>query len=84
MIKQNLDKDLSFHVTNLKSNNIILKKLSIKWLLQKYREEDYPSDEIFLKDISKILITLEDSANMTNIPLCHQYTNIINLEKKID
>ena len=82
LIKQNIDKDLSFHVTNLKSNNIILKKLSIKWLLQKYREEDYPSDEIFLKDISKIIITLEESPNMKNIPLCYNYTNIINMEKK--
>ena len=56
LIIQNLEKDLSFHINNLRNNNIYLKKNSVEWLLQKLREEKYPSDEIFLKDISKIKI----------------------------
>lgn len=81
LIIQNLEKDLSFHINNLRNNNIYLKKNSIKWLLQKLREEKYPSDEIFLKDISKITITFENSSNMIDIPLCYKYNNLINLEK---
>ena len=65
----------------MRNNNIYLKKNSIKWLLQKLREEKYPSDEIFLKDISKITLTFENSSNMIDIPLCYKYNNLINLEK---
>ena len=60
LIVENLEKSLSFYIINLKNNNIILKKNQIKYLLQKYREEKYPSDSYFIKDIKKILITIDE------------------------
>ena len=81
LIMQNLDRDLSHHVQNLRNNNIHLKKNSIKWLLQKAREEKYPTNEEFLKDISQIVITYEPNPNMENLTIFYKYTNLINLEK---
>ena len=41
------------------------------------------SDEIFLKDISKINISLNNNIpDMINIPICYKYVNLINPEKK--
>ena len=45
---------------NLKQNNILLSKNQIKWLLQKIRENKFHKNDIFLKDITKILITFEN------------------------
>ena len=64
LIMQNLDRYLSHHVQNLRNNNIHLKKNAIKWLLQKVREEKYPTNEDFLKDISQIVITHEPNPNI--------------------
>ena len=73
IILKNLNKPLSFHMDNLKNNNVILTTNQIKWILQKLREKEYVSDEIFLKDISKINISLDDNIpDMINIPICYK------------
>ena len=78
-----LEKPLSLHLINLKNNNIILKKNQIKYLLQKYREYKYPADNIFLSDISKISIDLDkNNINMTDLPLCFTYSNLVNIRNK--
>jgi len=50
LIINSLGKPLSFHIMNLKNNDIILKKKHIKYLLKKYRENNFPSDSKFLND----------------------------------
>ena len=58
MIKQHLDKPLSFHLDNLKRNNIPFTKNKIKYYLQKYREEFFPKDKYYLDNIEYIKITM--------------------------
>ena len=83
LIINSLEKPLSFHIMNLKSNDIILKKNHIKYLLQKFRENNFPSDSKFLNDISQIMVTLDESNNnLTNIQICYSYNNIINIKNK--
>ena len=83
LIITNIDKNISFHVENLKNNNIILKKNHIKYLLQKYRESKFPSDDKYLKNISDIVITYDTNvADMINIPSCYCYKNFLNVEHK--
>ena len=78
----NIQKPLSFHVENLSKNNIQLSKYQIKNILQNFREESFPSNEKYLRDISKIRISLGDIFELKNIPLCHRYVNMINEKKK--
>ena len=78
MIVIYLTKPLSFHIENLKKNNIKLSKNSIKNILQSLREDEYPSNEKFLKNISKIRITLDKNIDYNNIPICFKYVNLIN------
>ena len=83
IILKNLNNPLSFHTNNLKNNNIVLTTNQIRWILQKLREKEFVSDEIFLKDISKINISLDNNIpDMINIPICYKYVNLINPEKK--
>ena len=83
LIFNNLEKNLSFHIDNLKNNNIILKRNQIKYLLQKYREIKFPSDEKYLKNISDIVITFDNAnSNMINMPMCYTYKNFLNVENK--
>lgn len=58
----------------------------IKWQLQKIRENIFPKEDIFLKDITKIRITLEDSSNLRNLNLCYKYVNTIDRDnhEKLD
>lgn len=85
LLVNSLDKPLSFHLMNLKNNNIILKPNHVKHLFQKYRELTYPSDTKFLIDISKIKITLDESnINTKDLSMCYSYNNIINIKKKIN
>ena len=56
----NIDKPASFHINNLAQNNIRLTTNQIKWLIHKIRQVNYPKDEDFIKDISKITITYEN------------------------
>ena len=74
---------MSFHIDNLKNNNIILKRNQIKYLLQKYREIKFPSDEKYLKNISDIVITFDNAnSNMINMPMCYTYKNFLNVDNK--
>lgn len=78
-----MDKPISFHIENNKNNNVLLKKNQIKYLLQKYREIKYPSNNKYLADISKIKITFEETnTNMINLPLCYKSASFINLKNK--
>lgn len=52
LILLNIQKPLSFHISNLKKNNIMLSINQIKYLIQKVREQNYPSNKKYLKDIS--------------------------------
>ena len=53
----------------------------IKWILQKLREERYPSDDKYLQNISNIKITFDNSANLQNLPFCYKLVNLINQKK---
>ena len=59
LIYTNIEKPLSFHKNNLRTNNIYLKNNQIKWILQRLREGKFPSDNKFLEDIFKINITFD-------------------------
>ena len=50
-------------------------------MLQKISEENFPSDNIYISDISKITITFDKEANMQNLPFCYKYVNFINFTK---
>ena len=54
---------------------------NLKWALQKLREELYPSNDKFLNNISKISLTLDDKATLSNIPFCFRYNNILSPDK---
>ena len=61
LIKQHIDKPLSFHLNNLKKNNIQFKRNKIKYYLQKYREESFPEDLYYLAHIEYIIITYDQN-----------------------
>ena len=67
----------------MKANNISLSNNQIKWLLQKIREEKFPSDTHFLEYISNIKITFDKEPNLQDINFCYKYVNAINPTKKI-
>ena len=50
--------------------------------MQKIREINFPKEDTFLKDITKITITFEDSPNLKNLNLCYKYVNTINMDNK--
>ena len=78
MIIHNISKPLKFHIENFKNNNINLSYNQVKWRLQKYREENFPNDNDYLKDISKIIISFEAGKNLENLPFCYKVVNMIN------
>ena len=81
LIMASINKSLSFHISNLKNNNIYLSKNQTKRLLQKIRENRYPPDDIFLKDISNIKITLDNESELKDINMCYKYAKLINPRK---
>ena len=81
LIMQNIEKPLKFHVDNFKKNNINLTYNQIKWKLQKIREEKFPNDFEFLKDISKIKIKFEKNIEGKDFPFCFKSVEMINPEK---
>jgi hypothetical protein len=81
MILNNIEKPLKFHIDNFKNNNINLTENQIKWRLQKIREKNFPNDAEFLKDISNINISFDNSHELQNIPFCYKVVNMINPEK---
>lgn len=83
LIISNINKPLSFQVQNLKNNGIYLTTNQVKWILQKQREENFPNDENFVKNISSIIITLNNNPNLQNLPICYKLCNIINIQKNL-
>ena len=81
LIIQNIEKPLKFHAENFKENNIDLNYNQKKWKLQKIREEKFPNDFEFLKDISKIKITFEKNIKGKDIHFCFKSVEMINPEK---
>ena len=63
LIRANINEPLQFHINNLYNNKINYNKGKIRKLLYTIREEKYPKDDEFLKDIGNITIDLskEDS-----------------------
>ena len=82
LILSNTEKPPAFHQTNLKTNNTILTKNQLKWALQKIRQENFPTNEIFLSNIANIKINLDNTALLNDLPFCYKYSNFINPEKK--
>ena len=81
MLINNLEKPLKFHIENFKSNNINWSYNKIKWNLQKIREEKFPNDSEYLKDISKIRISFDiNNINLEQIPLCFKLVELIKPE----
>ena len=56
LIKNQIDRSLTWHIENLNNNNIYLRKIKIKNILQKVREIKYDSDNDFLLNIANITI----------------------------
>ena len=69
-----INKRFSFHISNLKKNNIYLTENQIKRLLQKIRENTYPPDDKFLKNIADIKIVFDNEPELKEINLCYKYT----------
>ena len=61
LIKQHLEKPLSFHLDNLKKNKIPFKRYKIKNLLRKFREGTFPEDANYLDNLEFIKITYDPS-----------------------
>ena len=83
LIKQHIDKPLSFHLDNLKKNNIPFSKNKIKYYLQKYREESFPEDKYYLDNIELIKITYDNNKDeFKDLPFCYVNSKFLNPEKK--
>ena len=79
LIKQNINKKLSFHINMLNQAKIPLTKKQTKYLLQKLREEHQPSDDEYLKELGNIKIDLEDNiAELKNLPFFFGQEKIVN------
>ena len=65
-----------------KKNNINLTNIQIKNLLQTIRENEYPSDDKFLNDITKITISFGDNIELQNLPICFEYNKYLYYKKK--
>ena len=50
LILYNIEKPLSFHISNIKNNGFILSDRSVRYLLAMTRSLNYPSDTKFLED----------------------------------
>ena len=83
LILQNIEKPMAYHVSNFKANNINITFNQLKWKLQQIREEKFPNDNKFLKDISKINISFDNNnINLQNLSMCFKATTFINPKKK--
>ena len=71
LIKQHLEKPLSFHIDNLHKNKIPFKRFKIKNLLKKFREETFPEDANCLDNLEFIKITYDpNNDEFKNMPFC--------------
>ena len=69
LIKQNINKKLSFHLNLLAKAKISLTKRQTKCLLQTFGEEDMPNDKIYLFELEGIIINLENNIpELNNLP----------------
>ena len=81
IIKNKLDKTLECHIQNLQ-NKIAITRNQIKGILQKLRDLNYPKDDIYLNDISKIRIDFSSTnIKLKNLNFCYGKVMIINVEK---
>ena len=81
LIILNLNEPLEFHINNFQNNNINWKKGKIRKLLYSIRDENFPKDINFLKDISKITIKLSDNLEIPNESFCISKGEFINFKK---
>ena len=82
IIKNNLDKTLEWHIQNLQNNKIAITRNQIKGILQKLRDLNYPKDDIYLNDISKIRIDFSSTnIKLKNLNFCYGKVMVINVEK---
>jgi len=83
LIKQNLDKSMTWHYNNLVKNQINISKNQVKRILENQREINYPKDDTYLLDISKITIAFsKTNVELQNIPFCFSNNIILNEESK--
>ena len=78
LIKNNLQMPLSFHIQNLNTNKIIISNNKLKNLLQSLREENFPKDDIFIRNIDLIKIDLGDTDILKNLNFCLYKEDFIN------
>ena len=82
IIKNNLDKSLEWHIQNLQNNRIILTRNQIKGILQKFRDVNFPKDDIYLNDLSKIKIDISSTnINLKNLNYCYGKLIVVNKKK---
>ena len=78
-----MDKSLEWHIQNLQNNKIILTRSQVKGILQKYRDLNFPKDDIYLNDISKVKIDFSSTnIKLKNLNYC--YGKVIVLKNKKD
>ena len=78
LIENNLQMPLSFHIQNLNTNKITLSNNKLKNLLQSLREEDFPKDDIFIRNIDVIKIDLGNTEILNNLNFCLYKEDFIN------
>ena len=83
IITQNKKKSLGWHISNLKSLNIILSDNKVKRLVYDIKDAHFPKDEDFLKNISQITITFDkNNAKLVENNFCYEYSKHINPNNK--
>lgn len=82
LIKQHLDKPLSFHMDILKKNKIPFEKFKIKNLLQKCIEESFPEDANFFDNLEYIKITYDpNNDEFKDLLFCYVNIKFLNISK---
>lgn len=70
---------MSYHIDNLKKNNVGFSLNKIKYYLQKFREEMYPRDDDFLNAINLIKITFDHNTDeLKDLLFCYLNESYIN------
>ena len=82
LIKQHLEKPLSFHIDNLHKNKIPFKRFKIKNLLKIFREETFPEDANYLDNLEFIKITYDpNNDEFKDMPFCFVNKKFLNPKK---
>ena len=64
-----------WHYNNLINNEIIVSKSQVKRILENIKELNYPKDDVFITDISKITISFSKiNKQIQNLPFCFLIT----------